>query len=1434
MLALAGSSGALQAQTLVANPTALTINAASNGTSQTANLALSISSGSSTFTIASASTCGCMATNPSSGTLSTTPQNILVIVNPTGIGAATYGGTVTITAPGATNSPVSVPVTINISAGGNSTIQVFPSALPAYNFASGAMVSSTQQLTVSSNNGSTTFTDAFTQTGGPVFSGNLVTLDVANGVASPNAVINVTANPAGLPDGTYTGFVTVAPGNGGSSVQVPVTVNIGSTTTVTANPASLTYNVTAGGVAQTTTVTLSNNTGSAVTFTPSAFTTSCGSGWLTSSPANQFTIQSASSAFLGVTVNPASFVNGTCQGSVTLTPLSGSPITIPVTVNVGSGTGTLGLAANPTAISISAPVGITPGTAGLQITTTSASPAAISAAATTSDGNNTWLSVSPTFVNSFSSSNPASLTVTANPSNLAAGTYHGTITIIGQQNNGGTLSIPVTFTVGGTVGSAPFTVTPTSLSIPVPTGSTTPVSQSLQVTTTSTSNVFVTATASTNGTGNWLTVNPPNLQSLNSTMPLTYTVSVSPSAFVGSGPFSGTITLTPQNGSTPVQIPVTVTVGSGTLKVTPSLLSFAYQTGTAFPAAQSLTVTSTGGAVTFSAQATTTSGGNWLVISPTTGSTGADGSPATITVSVNPSGLQPGITYNGNIAITGGSTTINVPVTLLVSNLPILALSSGQNTFNYQFQSNTLPPAQTVQVTSSGNPVNFTVAVDNSGSGGAFLTVTPTSGTTPQPLSLSLNPTQLATLAPGTYMTTVTLTAAGAGNSPVSFKVTLVVGQNNLLNASQGSLTFNYQIGQQTPPIQILNITSSGQPLVYSVTATSTNCGNFLSANPTSGTTPGSVGVGVTITALAPGTCTGVVHIASNSANVGNSPLDIPVTLYVSNNALLNVSPSAISVTTTAGSNPGAQTVALTSTDGTPLSFSVTSQTNDGIGWLLVGPTGGTTPTNITVGFNATGLPPKTYTGSITITSTGPANAPVVIPVTLTVTGSTTAAVTPVSLTFTQPFGGLAPASQTLQVTSSSGSLTFSSSASTFNGGNWLSVTGSGTTPGSVTVTANGSSLGQGTYNGFVTIVIPGAANSPLQVPVTLVVGPAQTVVLGASSLSFNYVAGSGNTPSPQTVSVTSSGGSVPFTATTSSNFLTVTPGAGNTPGSLSIGLNQAVLATLPAGPYTGTVVVSSPGLPSQTITVNLTVAAQPAPTIGAVVNGASLLAGAISPGEIITIFGTNLGPTPGQVFQLTSGGTVPTSLAGTSVTFDMVAAPLLYVSAGQINAIVPYEMAGRVSVSMVVTRNGVASAPLLLRMADTAPAIFSLTQTGSGQGAILNQNFTVNGASNPETKGRVISIFATGEGLLTPPVATGSVTGGTAPFPKPVATPVSVTIGGQPAQILYAGEAPTLVSGVLQVNAVVPTSLLGSGPFTVLLTVGANTSTQPITVAVQ
>ena len=134
---------------------------------------------------------------------------------------------------------------------------------------------------------------------------------------------------------------------------------------------------------------------------------------------------------------------------------------------------------------------------------------------------------------------------------------------------------------------------------------------------------------------------------------MTYTVSANPPAGTSSGSYSGSVILTPLGGS-PLTVPVTVTLGSpGTLSLTPGMLSFAYQTGTSFPPAQSVAVASTGGSLSFAVNATTTSGGNWLIVTPQIGSTaGAGTAPAALSVQVNPTGLAPAL-YQGQITVTG-------------------------------------------------------------------------------------------------------------------------------------------------------------------------------------------------------------------------------------------------------------------------------------------------------------------------------------------------------------------------------------------------------------------------------------------------------------------------------------------------------------------------------------------------------------------------------------------------------------------------------------------------------------------------------------------------------------------------------------------------------------------------------------------------------------
>ncbi len=231
------------------------------------------------------------------------------------------------------------------------------------------------------------------------------------------------------------------------------------------------------------------------------------------------------------------------------------------------------------------------------------------------------------------------------------------------------------------------------------------------------------------------------------------------------------------------------------------------------------------------------------------------------------------------------------------------------------------------------------------------------------------------------------------------------------------------------------------------------------------------------------------------------------------------------------------------------------------------------------------------------------------------------------------------------------------------------------------------------------------------------------------------------------------------------------------------------------------------------------------------VLNAASFVSGAVSPGEIITVFGDGLGPAVGAELQLTADRqSIANLVAGTRVLFDGLAAPLIYVSNSQVSAIVPYALDGQASTRMQVEYQGVLSSEVTLNVVPTNPAIFTIDSSGSGQGAILNQDTNVNSALNPAQKGSIVVLFATGEGQTTPGGSDGALANKR--LPKPVA-PVAVQIGGIDAKVLYAGAAPGLPAGVFQVNVQVPGGA-PSGAVPVILRVGTASGRPDVTLAIR
>jgi uncharacterized protein (TIGR03437 family) len=176
-------------------------------------------------------------------------------------------------------------------------------------------------------------------------------------------------------------------------------------------------------------------------------------------------------------------------------------------------------------------------------------------------------------------------------------------------------------------------------------------------------------------------------------------------------------------------------------------------------------------------------------------------------------------------------------------------------------------------------------------------------------------------------------------------------------------------------------------------------------------------------------------------------------------------------------------------------------------------------------------------------------------------------------------------------------------------------------------------------------------------------------------------------------------------------------------------------------------------------------------------------------------------------------------------VLFDGVPAPLIYVAAGQVSAIVPFGVQGRTATRVQVISNGLNSNLQDLSVVDAAPGIFVLDS--SGQGAIINEDGTVNARLNGAEPGSVISIYATGAGSMDLPMTDGRLVVG-APFPRPL-LPVGVRIGGRVADVTYYGAAPGLVGGMLQVNARVPADVVRGQMLPIQLLVGGATSQQNV-----
>jgi uncharacterized protein (TIGR03437 family) len=1400
------------------------------------------------------------------------PRN--VSINPGGLLPGRYTGLILVTASGAGNSPLNVPVSLTVHEA--PTLSPSPSHF-TFSYQTLGPLPSNQVLTVNGSDSSVVMATATTITGGNW-------LSVMGGGNAP-ATFSLTASPTGLAPGTYQGSVTVSAANAANSpLTIPVTLVVSSAPVITAAPGQLSFSYQIGNPAPAGASFQVTSSGGALPIQIDSIT-DAGGAWLqvTSGGMTPLTVTAA--------VNPSGLSPGTYTGTISLSSAGAgnSPLLVPVTLMV---TTTAVLSAVPASVQFTVQQDATAPPA--QVVRVAAGGLAIPVTYSASP-NAAWLTQtggSPT---------PADLSISISPAGLAPGRYTAVVLAKSDFAANSPLEIPVILDVSAT---PVLSTLPSVLRFTFDRLGARPPAQALSVVSSGAATDFTISVAP--GTG-WL------FASGSGHTPASISVAVDPGG-LAAGDYQGTVLLTPATGA-PLSVPVILTVSDApNLTAQPLSLSFVYQVNGPLPSAQSVVVSSSRGSLPVTVAVQTFSGGaGWLA------GIGGGNTPTTGNVTVNPAGLGPGV-YKGQIAFSAagaGNSPLLVPVTLTVTSAPVLTTSPTTMSFAGQVNG-AVPPNQTIILTSSdGSALPITSVVASSGT--TWLSVSRNSDTTPATLTVAITP---AALTAGTYQASIIITAPTAGNNPIIVPVVLVLAAQPSLTATTSTAVFAAGIGGSSPPSLPVNIGSTGAPLTFS---TSVAAGAPWLSVTGSGTTTSTIQLGVNPAGLVAGYYSGAILVAS--AGAANNPLLIPVNLIVTGAPLLTTTTTSLVFTSGPSGTPPPQTVHITSSAG---ALSVTASPSPATPWLSV--TGsGNSPLDLVVSVNTSGLAPGTYQGAVQILAPGAGNSPLSIPVTLQISVTPTLQANPSPVSFSHQVNGPVPAPQTIGVTLGGQPATGASSG-VAPGASWLSAQATGS---QINIAANPAGLLPGTYTGSVSVTASGAANSPLLVPVSLTVTGFPEFDISQDAVAF--VAVRDQSQPISTIVTLGSGGANPSANfelnVTASTWLTISPLTGTTPANLTITVNPTGLRP---GSYSGSVIISSSGNRVRTLLVNLVVADAPVlsssppflqfsylqggdlpspvnlwvgrfgadvsvtatpsepwisvdpstpstsgpikvtvspaglssgihqafilltattgagvpvvpvkrvpltlyvnqpanPKIAGVLNGMSFLDTPLVPGLIFSIFGTGLGPSSpsGPAFQ--QDGTLSQSVAGVEVLINGIPCPLLYVSSTQINAIAPYALFNRTSAQVAVRFLGILSGEVPVNVSPSLPGVFSTPQNGVGAGVILNQDLSVNTAANPAARQTTIAIFAGGGGQSGPQGLDGSVNG-TPPLPN-LLLPVSVFIGGIPApDISYAGAAPGFPDGSLQINVKIPDSV-PSGNVPVIIKIGNATSQGGLTVSVK
>lgn len=526
--------------------------------------------------------------------------------------------------------------------------------------------------------------------------------------------------------------------------------------------------------------------------------------------------------------------------------------------------------------------------------------------------------------------------------------------------------------------------------------------------------------------------------------------------------------------------------------------------------------------------------------------------------------------------------------------------------------------------------------------------------------------------------------------------------------------------------------------------------------------------------------------------------------------------------------SPPSQSLIVTNTGTGTLTWGAATSAS----WLSVSPTSGTAPSTLSVSVNPSGITaPGTYAGIVAVANGGGSSRTIAVNLTVTANQASSLLVSPASLSFSYQMNatGSGPLPQVLSVTSSAAPLAFTVTIQ--NGGGWLSVNPlNATTPNTLLVAVNPAGLPAGTYTGTIVLASPTSANRTQAIPVTFTVTAQPSLpsmLVSPGLLSFAYQAGGASPPS-QAFSIKSNG--VPFVFQANvieiagGNWLSVNPPAGTTPSNPTVTVNTVGLAP---GAYAAKIRVASGQVLNSPLDITVQIVVNPPktkPVIASVLNGASFQPG-IASGSWITIQGSNLSLTTrtwdsARDFR---DGLLPTSLDGVSVSINGKAAPVYFISPGQINALAPDDATVGPVLVAVTTSDGV-SETFNAQKQSIAAAFFrfdpqnrkylaAITPDGSfvGPTGLFGSSVT----TRPVKPGDIILFYGTGFGPTDPPIPTARAFSGAARLVNSVV----ITIGGVPASVTFAGLTS---SGLYQFNVIIPESVLGGDQEVIVMTGGS------------